>query len=319
MYSTRSIVFNAATFVPGVTAIPAVRDYLARRDKGTGGTISARYCYSVWLRHLVKAAESGLDTRPQVIAELGPGDSLGTGIAALLSGASKYYALDFISHVTAERNIQVLHELAELFGQRADIPDEAEFPDVFPKLKSYRFPEQLITNRAVNISDTRIREIEAALHGASQAGVVQLRAPWLDATVIEDGTIDMLFSQAVLEHVDELSEAYNAMRRWLKPGAFMSHVVDFRCHGCAAEWNGHWSYSDLKWALIRGKRSWHLNREPLSTHMRLLDKEGFRTLCKETVTRPSTLEASHLATRFTNLTPADLVTSGVFLLAVKQR
>jgi hypothetical protein len=90
----------------------------------------------------VKAAESGLDTKPQVIAELGPGDSLGTGIAALLSGASKYYALDFISHVTAERNVQMLHELAELFGRRADIPDEAEFPTVIPKLKSYRFPER---------------------------------------------------------------------------------------------------------------------------------------------------------------------------------
>ncbi|MGY8685783.1 methyltransferase domain-containing protein [Bradyrhizobium sp. UFLA05-153] len=318
MYSTRSIVFNAVTFVPGVTAIPGVRDHLARRDKGTGGTISARYCYSVWLRHLVKAAESGLDTRPQVIAELGPGDSLGIGIAALLSGASKCYALDVISHVTAERNIQVLYELAELFSRRADIPDEAEFPIVIPKLKSYRFPEQLITNGAANTSATRIREIESALRGTSQGGAVQLRAPWLDAAVIEDGTIDMLFSQAVLEHVDELSEAYDAMRRWLKPGGFMSHSVDFKSHECAREWNGHWSYSDLKWALVRGKRSWFLNREPLSTHMRLLHKNGFRTICEDAVTRPSALRPQHLARRFKNLAPADLTTSDVFFQAVKQ-
>jgi hypothetical protein len=318
MYRTRSIIFNAVTFVPGVTAIPAVKDYLARRERGTGGTISARYCYSVWLRHLVKAAESGLDTRPQVIAELGPGDSLGTGIAALLSGASKYYALDIISHATAERNIQVLHELAELFGQRAGIPDEAEFSDVFPKLKDYRFPEQLIANRATNISDTRIREIEAALLDASQASAVQFRAPWLDTTVIDDGTIDMLFSQAVLQSVDELSEAYYAMRRWLKPGGFMSHTVDFTSVGRAREWNGHWCYSDLKWTLIRGKQSWFLNREPLSAHIRLLHKEGFRMIREEPQTLPSTLKPQQLARRFKNLTLADLTTSGVFFQAAKQ-
>jgi SAM-dependent methyltransferase len=99
---------------------------------------------------------------------------------------------------------------------------KTELSDVIPKLKSYRFPEQLVTNRTANISEIRIREIEAALRGAAQAGVVQFRAPWLDATAIEDSAVDMLFSQAVLEHIDDLAGAYEAMRRWVKPGGFVS-------------------------------------------------------------------------------------------------
>lgn len=64
-----------ATFVPG-----AVRLF----HRGTGGTCSARYCYAVWLRHLVLAAEHGLlDRPPRRVVEIGPGDSLGTGIAAI--------------------------------------------------------------------------------------------------------------------------------------------------------------------------------------------------------------------------------------------
>ena len=54
----------------------------------TGGTVSARYCYGVWLRHMKMAREAGLDTNPRVVAELGPGDSLGIGLAALLAGAA---------------------------------------------------------------------------------------------------------------------------------------------------------------------------------------------------------------------------------------
>jgi hypothetical protein len=145
MVSARRIIFNIGTFIPGVTLLSPVKRVLARRSLGTGGTDSARYCFSVWLRHLVMAAENGLNTNPKVIAELGPGDSLGTGIAALLSGAEIYYAFDVVQHANVARNLAMLDELIALLRLGTDIPGADEFPVVEPPLSDYRFPSGILT------------------------------------------------------------------------------------------------------------------------------------------------------------------------------
>jgi len=87
----KQLIFGMATFVPGIYQL---------RAKGTGGTDSARYCYSVWLRHLVMAKRNGLNPYPRIVAELGPGDSLGIGLAALISGCDKYFALTSLNTQT---------------------------------------------------------------------------------------------------------------------------------------------------------------------------------------------------------------------------
>src|SRR5438552_1219333 len=119
---------NARTLVVGMmTYIPGVSKFVAH---STGGTISARYCYSVWMRHLAMAQKAGMPIALDTIAEIGPGDSIGSGIAALISGSSKYYALDIVKSVNIKRNLEVFDELIELFRSRQNIPDEAEFPQV---------------------------------------------------------------------------------------------------------------------------------------------------------------------------------------------
>ena len=122
------LLYGIATFIPGVAAV---------FGRGGGDTNSARYCYSVWLRHLVSAFANGLQAHPRTVAELGPGDSLGVGLAALVSGADRYHAFDVVRHAQVERNQAVLDELVELFRARAGIPGEAEFPEAQPLLPSY--------------------------------------------------------------------------------------------------------------------------------------------------------------------------------------
>ena len=65
MISTKRLLFNAATFIPGVAQLPPVQKVFKRHSIGTHGTNESRYCYSVWLRHLTHAAHSGLDTNPR--------------------------------------------------------------------------------------------------------------------------------------------------------------------------------------------------------------------------------------------------------------
>src|SRR5205823_13172626 len=105
------------------TLIPGMKNFVAQR---TGGTDSARYCYAVWLRHLLMAYENGLSVQPKIVAEIGPGDSLGIGLSALISGTEKYYAFDIFKYANYERNVRIFDELVELFEKKEDIPNEIE-------------------------------------------------------------------------------------------------------------------------------------------------------------------------------------------------
>ncbi|MBE3098097.1 MAG: methyltransferase domain-containing protein [Planctomycetes bacterium] len=302
-----------ATYIPGLHRISA--------ESGKG-TVSARYCYSVWLRHLVMAHRSSLSVHPEVVAELGPGDSLGVGLAALLSGASRYFAFDVVRYAHNETNSTVFEELIRLFRARERIPDEAEYPKVEPRLESYEFPHGIMTERRLTeaLAEDRLRAIRDALR-SENGGALQINyfAPWYDLAALAPASVDMILSQAVLEYVDNLPQAYAAFYRWLAPGGMASLVIDYKSHGIAETWDGHWAYSDLAWRLMRGKRSYYLNREPHSTHARLLQAAGL-TLVREARTgRPPETPRGRLAARFRGMSEQDRTTASAFIQAVKNR
>lgn len=291
-----------------------------RNAKGTGGTVSARYCYSVWLRHLVMAKKNGLDTHPKVVAELGPGDSLGIGLAALISGSDKCFAFDIVEHANIERNLAIFDELVMLFKNRSPIPGDDEFPRVKPRLDEYIFPSDILDETRLRdaLESSRLERIrDSVMNVRAVDSIIQYKVPWYDLEVLEEESVDMIYSQAVLEHVDSLESAYETMHSWLKPTGYISHTIDFKCHGTADQWNGHWRYSDFVWKLIRGKRPYILNREPHSTHIRLLNKVGFKIVCDKKTTSTSVIKVEQLAEKFNSMTNTDIETSGVFIQAVK--
>jgi len=301
-----------------MTFVPGVYPWLSR--KYTGGTCNARYCYSVWLRHLILAEECNLPANPGRVAELGPGDSIGVGLAALLSGAEKYFALDAVAYADLSNNLTIFDELVNLFEKRESIPGPNEFPELNPPLTSYEFPHHLLTRERLACSLDRVR-ISAIRHSIENPGTrdsrISYMAPWMDPAVIPEQSLDMIFSQAVLEHVNVLQFTYAAFYRWLKPGGGMSHRIDFRCHGTASEWNGHWLYGDRIWNLIRGKRPFLINREPHSTHTRLVAENGFELVRDQTTRMPSYYSIRDFAPRFQGMTEEDSITSGALIQALK--
>ncbi len=305
---------GVATYLPGL-------DRLGGRH--TGGTVSARYCYSVWLRHLTTAMTHGLGAHPRVVAELGPGDSLGTGIAALLTGAERLYAFDVVRYADPGQDLRILDELVALFSRREPIPGDEEFPEVKPRLGSYAFPREMLVDGHLRstLAPGRVQAIREALslRRGTRIGSIQVSyfVPWTAADVIEEGTVDMVYSQAVLEHVTDLDLTYDALRRWVSPGAWMSHQIDFRCHGLARTWNGHWTYPEAVWRVIQGRKPYLLNRASHSMHLEKLRAQGFEivgdlaTLAAEGVAR------ERLARRFRHYTDEDLRSSSALLLAMK--
>jgi len=308
----RAVLSGAATF------LPVLRNHVCR---GTGGSSSARYCYSVWLRHLVYAEQSGCNPLVPTLAELGPGDSLGIGLAAMLSGVDVYLALDAKLHAARQANLAVLDDLIGLFQQRAPVPGEQELPHVQPKLACYDFPHRVLTDQVLEpaLRAERLAAIRAALvgrgTGSSQIRIAYL-APWEEASGPARGTVDMVISQAVMEHVEDVPGAYRALFQLLKPGGFMSHNIDFRSHNLTRDWNGHWTVGSGRWALIKGTRPYLINRLPHSAHLEAMADAGFRVAVDVRREGPP-IPRAQLAAGFRELSDADLTTEGALILAVK--
>ena len=121
-----------------LTYVPVLNAWRSRRAT-TGGSNSSRYCYAVWLRHLTLLGQYGFNPNGAAVGELGPGDSLGTGFAALLSGARRYVGLDIVPYAVKADVQCMLYDLVRLYESREPIPDHHEFPRMRPRLASYDF------------------------------------------------------------------------------------------------------------------------------------------------------------------------------------
>jgi len=300
-----------------LTWIPPI-DAWRRRHISTGGTNNARYCYSVWLRHLVSLNCCGFRIKGASVGELGPGDSIGTGLAALLSGAGAYIGLDLLPFSVHVNIKSIFKELVQLYRSKEPVPDE--FPRIRPRLDSYKFPDDLIDwprfNERVELIEAEVAEITETLGCGKK---IRYRAPWHSLDDVESNSLDLLWSQAVLEYVMPLSDIYRCMSFWLKTGGYASHVIDFSAHYLSPYWNGHWAYCDFEWRLAQGKREAFLNREPHSKHIGSAQDFGFDVVSSTRDLANNGLSATHLAPRFRNLDPEDLRTRGAHLVLRKSR
>jgi hypothetical protein len=249
------------------------------------------------------------------VGELGPGDSIGIGLAALLSGASGYIGLD-IFPFSARADLQMIfEELVQLYSRREAIPGNDEFPRIRPKLESYDFPNDLVNWTDFSAkAETIGRELQGDSGGCR---LVEYKAPWTSPREIDAASLDLIFSQAVLEHVDDLNETYKAMFLWLKSGAYASHVIDFTAHGLSPFWNGHWAYSPSEWRLVRGRREFLLNREPLSAHLACIERAGLKIAFLERKTESNGLSGVELSERYRGLDTDDIATSGAVMILRK--
>jgi len=297
-----------------LTYVPLINDW--RRGRGsTGGTDNPDYCYSVWLRHLVTLIPYGFQIKGSSIGELGPGDSIGVGLAALLSGAHRYIGLDVMPFSDSSDLETIFEKLVCLYRNKSAIPSDTRFPRIRPRLDSYEFPDHSIDWSGFS---KRIERIRTDITGSLKCGqMVKYHAPWTSVTDVASGSLDLIFSQAVLEYIVPLEEAYEAMAMWLKPGGFCSHTINLGATYLSPFWNGHWAYSDWEWQLARGRREVFPNREPLHKHLSYARKYGFDILLAKRDYNDFGLKVEALSPRFQRLDIDDLRTCGVTLVLRK--
>jgi SAM-dependent methyltransferase len=264
---------------PIPAAAYAVARWAVTRGRSAQETKAAEYCYRTWQDHLRHLAAAGLATQPRAIAELGPGASLGVGFCALIEGADRYVALDVRRYADRATNLAVFDDLVPLLAP-AD-------------------PRRL----------SLLRDLVA------QDGIEYI-VPWDDPGVIEPDAFDLIVSTAVLEHVGDVRATYAAIARWLAPKGVTCHQIDFRSHGRAIEWNGHWAYPDWIWRWIGRGRS-PINRQPLSRHLEAIADAGLELIDVQPLPRDDGLRRQDLDRSWQWLSDEDLHTESAYLIAAK--
>ena len=314
VHLVKPLVKGLSTWIPFV--------HRAFYDQHAGGsTGSAAYCYGVWLKHLSLLWQHGMDSMPETVLELGPGASLGTGIAALLSGADSYIAVDAVRYSRPTANVVVLRDLVALFQTRAPRPAKA-WPDYDKYLDSGLFPSHILTQERLrrSLAPERVATLAAALSASNVASArpAICYRTWSDADPLGVEEVSLVFSHSVMQHVTDLDNVYRHCRRWLKPGGWVSHQIDLSSHGITDEWNGHYLFGERLWTLVAGHRPYFINREPCSTHLRILEEHGFELVSLARRVRSDGLPRTSLAPRWQRLSDDDLGTEAVFVVARKR-
>jgi SAM-dependent methyltransferase len=162
-----------------------------------GAMDSPEYAFGVVTAHLKRL---GLrDLRDKVVLELGPGDSLLSALIARALNARRVYLVD----VAAFANSDINH-----------------FLDASKYLKGRGLEPPAIDGSAT------MRDVLATCSAEYMTqGLEDLRR-------IPAGSVDFVFSQAVLEHIRlrELSATLAELRRVMAPSGAASHVVDLQDH-----------------------------------------------------------------------------------------
>lgn len=246
-------------------------------------------------------------------------------------GADEYYALDIIGFDDLSDNVAMLDELVSLFRNRSNVPDEDALSATKPNLRSYAFPRHILTDEILekSLSNKRIEEIKALLMGkkAVQDGEIHIQyiAPYSNMENDFPKRLDYVYSQSVMEYIENLEDTYKIMGKCLAEGGYMSHQIDLSSQGLLKYWNGHWGCSQRLWKSLIAKCTYYINRQPASAHLNAVRNAGLAlSFIEKTDGAPEgrnypvqCMSYERLSNEFKGMSEEDFNTSGLFFVAKK--
>ena len=252
------------------------------------------------------------------ILEIGPGDNLGVALKFLVTGASQVVCLDKF-HV--KRKLEQEYELYRIL--RDELKDS---------LKN-RIDEIIKLKNGIKINPNKLNYI---------CGIGIDKAK----DILEQNSFDFIISRAVLEHIDNLDDAFSVMDDLLVPGGHMLHKIDFKDHGMFSNIGMHpltfLTIPNFIYRLMT-KDSGKPNRRLIQYYHRKMreleydykiyitgiigeekeiiphiEKSRFNTNYSEEALTLITKIHPHLISEFKKMLYEELMVSGIFLIAKKQ-
>lgn len=278
-WEMRHIAQNAAM------AIPAVR-HLATRWHTMGMGRSQDKILPVLATLLALLQSAGRELRDAVVLELGPGQTPDLLFAALLFGARKTIGLD----VTRYLQDDLLH-LDQYEATRRWVR-EALRQGALPASEGFQ-PERYAGRPSIPDGELTYHLYDG------------VRCP------VEDGTVDVIWSKSVLEHVKAPVKLVEEMARILRPGGLMCHIIDLRDHTTfenGRDWLRGIRYSPFLWNLMLSHRTTWTNRLRAPQWEGVFAHAGLRLIRRETVRQPLHADFSRakLPPQFASFTDEEL-------------
>ncbi len=305
---------RTGTLAKGLLSVAFERFRNPHSDFGFG---SSEVVYSRFIRFLKQynstVPGAGL---PSVVAELGPGSSLGFGLAALIAGAHRYYALDLIKQFSTENNLRMFDELVGLFKNRTPVPNNGYCARLFPFVENLAFPEDILGGEELSaaLATDRLKQLRRDIE-TETGNCIRYFVPWQEHVADLRDKPDWIVSNSVLEHVDDLESTYRAFSAWSKVGTVMCHLIDYSSHTMTTLWNEHWRIGNVVWALARGKRHYFINRAPNAEHLSYLAKYNFELIAEQKLRRVDGLLPEEFFGPFRSIDTEDAGTHLAFLVS----
>ena len=258
-----------------LTHVPGGRS-LARRVGAFnhGPMLSPSYAMDVFDTHLQRALAT-TTAEGVVCLELGPGESIGSALVARARGAEKTWLVDVGAFASMELND-------------------------YSSLRAALAPE-LNTEGVTSVVDL----LRVCRADYVTAGLASLRA-------IPSGSVDFIWSQAVLEHVRkaDFDAVLTELRRVLKPSGAASHRVDLEDH--LQDGLNNLRFSDRVWeADWMASSGFYTNRLRYTDLLRRFAQAGFAVEVTHTDRWGDLpLSRARMAPNFRDLLTDDLLVSG---------
>jgi hypothetical protein len=310
----RTLATGLVSFVPGAR-------WAHRKLGSRPGPVSALRCYGLWMKHLCMARMHGMRSFPRTVAEFGPGESIGTGIAALISGVERYCALDAVPYADKARSLRLFDELVELFRSRRRPANSDDFPRYATPFEAHGFPAAALTEAHLReaLDEDRIATLRAVVAQFARTGVapgvIEYHAPWSLAEVGRLPRADLVMAHAVWQHVRLLREFFIAVRQLALPGAYITSQSSYDSHNITHEWNGHWACSHTLWKVALGRKDFLINRMPHSAVVSMLRGYGLEIAGDVRMSESSAIARASLRDEWQWLTDEDMQTRYAFIVA----